>query len=66
MYEQVCKRIDDALWKDTGCGSELDYVEQLSWILFLKYLGGLERSRENATLFADVIKALDVKAGVVV
>ena len=24
MYDQVYKRIDDALWKDSGCGSELD------------------------------------------
>lgn len=47
MYEQVYKRIDDALWKDAGCGSELDYVEQSSWILFLRYLDDLERSREE-------------------
>lgn len=46
MYDQVYKRIDDALWKDSGCGSELDYVEQSSWILFLKYLDDLEASRE--------------------
>ena len=36
MYDQIYKRIDDNLWKDSGCGSELDYVEQSSWILFLK------------------------------
>ena len=47
MYDQVYKRIDDALWKDAGCGSELDYVEQSSWILFLKYLDNLEASREE-------------------
>lgn len=47
MYDQVYKRIDDALWKDAGCGSELDYVEQSSWILFLKYLDNLETSREE-------------------
>ena len=35
MYDQIYKRIDDNLWKDAGCGSELDYVEQSSWILFL-------------------------------
>ena len=45
MYDQIYKRIDDNLWKDSGCGSELDYVEQSSWILFLKYLDDLEKSR---------------------
>ena len=38
MFEQTFKNIDDILHKDAGCGSELDYVEQTSWILFLKYL----------------------------
>jgi type I restriction enzyme M protein len=32
MFEQVFKRIDDILWKDAGCGSELDYVQQTSWL----------------------------------
>ena len=45
MYDQIYKRIDDNLWKDAGCGSELDYVEQSSWILFLKYLDDLEQNR---------------------
>ena len=35
MFEQVFKNIDDILHKDAGCGSELDYVEQTSWVLFL-------------------------------
>jgi len=48
MYDQIYKRIDDALWKDAGCGSELDYVEQSSWILFLKYLDDLETNRALA------------------
>ena len=38
MFEQTFKNIDDILHKDAGCGSELDYVEQTSWVLFLKYL----------------------------
>ena len=42
MFEQTLKNIDDILHKDAGCGSELDYVEQTSWILFLKYLEDLE------------------------
>jgi type I restriction enzyme M protein len=32
MFEQTFKNIDDILHKDSGCGSELDYVEQTSWI----------------------------------
>jgi type I restriction enzyme M protein len=34
------------LWKDAGCSSELDYVEQTSWILFLKYLDDLEKEKK--------------------
>lgn len=48
MFEQAFKNIDDVLHKDAGCGSELDYVEQSSWVLFLKYLDDLERERESA------------------
>lgn len=35
MFEQTFKNIDDVLWKDAGCTSELDYTEQSSWLLFL-------------------------------
>jgi type I restriction enzyme M protein len=48
MFKQAFKNIDDILHKDAGCGSELDYVEQTSWIIFLKYLEDLERDRETA------------------
>ena len=44
-YEQIFKNIDDILWKESGCSTELDYVEQTSWILFLKYLDDLEDAR---------------------
>jgi type I restriction enzyme M protein len=27
MFEQAFKNIDDVLWKDAGCTSELDYTE---------------------------------------
>ncbi len=47
MFEQVFKNIDDILHKDAGCSSELDYVEQTSWILFLKYLDDLEKDRKT-------------------
>lgn len=45
MFEQAFKNIDDALWKEAGCTTELDYTEQTSWLLFLKYLDGLEQDR---------------------
>jgi type I restriction enzyme M protein len=48
MFEQTFKNIDDILHKDAGCGSELDYVEQTSWILFLKYLDDFEKDRQIA------------------
>jgi len=50
MFEQTFKNIDNTLWKDAGCGSELDYVEQTSWILFLKYLADLEKDKDTAAL----------------
>ena len=48
MFEQTFKNIDDILHKDSGCGSELDYVEQTSWVLFLKYLDDFEKDRQTA------------------
>ncbi len=48
MFEQTFKNIDDILHKDSGCGSELDYVEQTSWVLFLKYLDDLEKDKRTA------------------
>ena len=52
LFEQTFKNIDDKLWKDAGCSSELDYVEQTSWILFLKYLDDLEKDRADAAELA--------------
>lgn len=48
MFEQTFKNIDDILHKDAGCASELDYVEQTSWVLFLKYLDDLEKDKATA------------------
>jgi type I restriction enzyme M protein len=45
MFEQTFKNIDDALWKESGCTTELDYTEQTSWLLFLKYLDSLEQDK---------------------
>ena len=52
MFEQVFKNIDDILHKDAGCSSELDYVEQTSWILFLKYLEDLEKDKTTSAELA--------------
>jgi len=51
MFEQAFKNIDDVLRKEAGCTTELDYTEQTSWLLFLKYLDALEEERaEEAAL----------------
>ena len=47
MFEQAFKNIDDILRKEAGCTTELDYTEQSSWLLFLKYLDGLEQDRAD-------------------
>ena len=47
MFEQTFKNIDDILHKDAGCTSELDYTEQSSWLLFLKYLDALEADKAS-------------------
>lgn len=52
MFEQAFKSIDNALRKDAGCSSELDYTEQSSWLLFLKYLDALEADRATAATLA--------------
>jgi hypothetical protein len=51
MLEQAFKNIDNVLWKEAGCTTELDYTEQTSWLLFLKYLDALEQDlADEATL----------------
>ncbi len=47
MFEQLFKNIDDILRKDAGCSSELDYTEQTSWVIFLKYLEDFEQDRKE-------------------
>ena len=47
MFEQAFKNIDDILRKEAGCTTELDYTEQTSWLLFLKYLDGLEQDKAD-------------------
>src|ERR1035438_2925704 len=55
MFEQAFKNIDDGLWKEAGCTTELDYTEQTSWLLFLKYLDNLEQERATCQMALGVI-----------
>ncbi len=43
--EAAFRAIDDCLRMEVGCGTELDDTEQSCWLLFLKYLDGLEDDR---------------------
>ena len=45
-YESTFSAIDKILWNEAGCSNELDYIEQTSWLLFLKYLDDLETDME--------------------
>ena len=47
MFEQTFKNIDDLLYKDSGSDSELDYIGQTSWVMFLRYLDELERDKAD-------------------
>ncbi len=58
-YEQILKAVDDILRTDAGCSTPIDYIEQTSWLLFLKYLSDLEKERKDeATLKAKKYKPL--------
>ncbi|MDO8610347.1 MAG: class I SAM-dependent DNA methyltransferase [bacterium] len=52
MFEQAFKNIDDILHRDAGVGTELDYIEQTSWILFLKYLNDFEEDKKTEAALA--------------
>lgn len=59
MFEQTFNNIDNILRKDDGCGTELDYVEQSSWVLFLKYLHDLEQAKsQDALLKGETYKPI--------
>ena len=46
-YENAFNKIERELRNEEGVANELDYVEQTSWVLFLKYLHDLEEERLN-------------------
>jgi type I restriction enzyme M protein len=45
--QNTFKRIDDELWTDGGANNPSDYITQISWVLFLKYLEDLESRRKT-------------------
>ncbi len=47
MYENAFDAIEKNLRNEAGISNELDYVEQISWVLFLKYLHDLEEERKD-------------------
>lgn len=47
-YTNIFKSLENTLRKEAGCSSELDYTEQTSWLLFLKYLD--DKEAENKQL----------------
>jgi type I restriction enzyme M protein len=51
-FEQTFKNIDDLLYKDSGADSELDYIGQTSWVMFLRYLDELERDKADEAALA--------------
>ena len=61
MYKETFKRIYNYLWKNAGRDSELDYIEQTSWILFLKYLDDYKNDKEAAAVLNgdDYIRIID-------
>ena len=52
QYESTFNAIDNILRNEAGCSTELDYIEQTSWLLFLKYLDDLESEREMNAMMA--------------
>lgn len=47
MYDGAFNKIERELRNEEGVANELDYVEQTSWVLFLKYLHDLENERRD-------------------
>ncbi len=52
QYEHTFNAIDNILRNEAGCSTELDYIEQTSWLLFLKYLNDLEQEQEMKAMLS--------------
>ena len=48
--QQDIDRITDILRRDDGISGAMHYTEQISWILFLKFLDDLEREKESEAI----------------
>jgi len=48
--KQKINRITDILRRDDGISGAMHYTEQISWILFLKFLCDYERNKEDEAL----------------
>jgi len=66
VFEQAFKNIDEVLRREAGCTTELDYTEQTSWLLFLKYLDGLEQDRATEAALEQAGPAADRAQAVLV
>jgi len=59
QYESTFNAIDNILRRENGCQTPIDYIEQTSWLLFLKYLDDLETEREmNAVMVGKEYKRI--------
>ena len=59
QYESTFNAIDNILRREDGCQTPIDYIEQTSWLLFLKYLDDLEAEREmNAQMVGTEYKRI--------
>lgn len=47
MFENAFNTMDRVMRNDEGLASELDYAEQTSWLLFLKYLDDMEKEWQD-------------------
>ena len=47
MFENAFNNMDRVMRNDEGLASELDYAEQTSWLLFLKYLDDMEKEWQD-------------------
>lgn len=45
MFEQNFKTLDNKMRTDAGISGDINYIEQTSWLLFLKYLEDLEKNK---------------------
>ncbi len=58
-FQQQFKKIDNILRLDAGVSTAIDYIEQTSWILFLKYIDDLEQNRKiKASLESETYKEI--------